>query len=335
MDGEVAKATWSYQYQKELPDSAFACVQGTQRFYPHHDKSGALDKPHLRAALSRVGDPNNEQCGKGHLEAHARDVGMGGYAKGMQPLKASVLDDDAFRLLAIPFGGPIPSKGAPRGVDLDGEWFSERTDIRPGWFSARIVDWHHGHDPRMGRAELGKAVDLGRFDGAGDEPDDDGWWVTVWLKHGEKRVDLIRRLADRGAQLYGSSESVAGFVNKASTGEILAWPYVRQTLSTSPQNTYSVLRPLKATIDDYLAEGIFPGSAFYADAERAMRSLGTSLRDPSLRRAIGEAKAGRVLSSVNESALRQALDALDAALGRLQEVVGRQTPIVEDYVSDG
>ena len=111
----------------------------------------------------------------------------------MRALKATLLDDDAFRLCAIPFGGPIPQKGAPRGVDLDGEWFSPRTDIKPDWFPLRLVDWHHGHDATMGRAVLGKAVDLGPFGGAGSEPDEDGWWVTVWLAHGERRVDLVKQ----------------------------------------------------------------------------------------------------------------------------------------------
>ena len=248
----------------------------------------------------------------------------------LRMLKATILDDDAFRLLAIPFGGPIPQKGAPRGVDLDGEWFSPRTDIKPDWFPTRIVDWHHGKDGYMGRAELGKAVDLGAFGGPGGEPDEDGWWVTVWLKHGERRVALMKKLAERGAQIWGSSESVAGLVEKAKTGEIITWPYVRQTLSTSPQNTLSVLRPLKATLDEYLAEGLLPGAAFWADTERAMRDLGASLRDPSLRRAIDGAKAGRVLSGVNESALREALDVLDVALGRLKEVVARQTPTKQE-----
>jgi hypothetical protein len=249
-----------------------------------------------------------------------------------RPLKATVLDDDAFRLLAIPFGGPIPQKGAPRGADLDGEWFSERTDIKPAWFPSRVVDWHHGHDPVMGRNELGKAVDLGPFGGAGDEPDEDGWWVTVWMKHGERRVDLVRKLAERGAQLYGSSESVAGLVQKARNGEILEWPYIRQTLSTSPQNTYSVLRPLKATLDEALAEGILPGVAFWSDTERALAELGTELRgSSSLQRALDGAKAGRVLSGANESALRQALGELDAALARLHEVIARQTPNITEH----
>jgi hypothetical protein len=208
-------------------------------------------------------------------------------------------------------------------VDLDGEWFSPRTDIKPDWFDIRLVDWHHGHDERMGRAVLGKAVDLGPFDGAGSEPDEDGWWVTVWLAHGERRVDLVKKLAERGAQLYGSSESVAGLVAKAKTGEILAWPYVRQTLSTSPQNTYSVLRPLKATLDAYVAEGMPIGAAFWSD----MRDLGVSLHDPSLWRAVDAAKSGRVPSGPNEAAIRDALDAADTALGRVLEAVARPTPM--------
>jgi hypothetical protein len=252
----------------------------------------------------------------------------------LRALKATVLDDDAFRLLAIPFGGPIPQKGAPRGVDLDGEWFSPRTDIKPDWFPERIVDWHHGKDEIMGRTALGKAVDLGPFRGAGNEPDEDGWWVTVWMNHGEKRVGLVKKLAERGAQLYGSSESVSGLTAKATNGEILAWPYVRQTLSTSPQNTLSVLRPLKATLDDYIADGLLPGVAFWTDVDGAMRSLGASLRDDSLTRAIAGAKSGRVYSSRNYADLSTALDALDTALARLKDAVSRQTPTQENEDND-
>ena len=238
-------------------------------------------------------------------------------------LKAAPISDDAFRLLAFPFGGPIPKPGAPRGADLDGEWFSERTDLKPGWFRERLVDWHHGHDAVMGRTVLGKAVDLGRFDGPSGEPDDDGWWVTVWMKHGERRVDLVRRLAERGATIYGSSETVASLAQKADTGEILVWPYVRQTLSTSPQNTLSVMRPLKATLDDLEGSGIAPSAAFWSDIEGALRSLGGDLRASSLAGELG-AKAGRVLSRLNEADLQEALAQLDAAMKRLHAVAARQ-----------
>lgn len=187
-------------------------------------------------------------------------------------MKATLLDDDAFRLLAFPFGGPIPSPTSPRGVDLDGEWFSERTDIKASWMKSRPVDWHHGADSRLGREVIGKAVD--------PTVEDDGIWVTVWLEHGAKRLDLIRRLAERGAQLFGSSESVAGLVRKEkATGEILEWPYWRQTLSTSPQNTLSVLRPLKASLTDVELDTLTP--AFWADVGPRLYDLAADLRSSS------------------------------------------------------
>lgn len=224
--------------------------------------------------------------------------------KTLSLIKATVVDDDRFRLLAIPFGGPIPSSASPRGVDLDGEWFSENTDIKAGWFPFRLVDWHHRKDRMMGDTIIGKAV-------LDEEPEEDGWWVDVWLKHGEKRLDLIKRLATRGAQLFGSSESVPGMTKKAETGEILVWPYVRQTLSTSPQNTYSVLRPVKATLDDLAAEDAAPTAAFFDDLARFLDDLGSNPAPTPPQGGDGEAKAGRVLAARNEARLREAIDEID------------------------
>jgi hypothetical protein len=255
--------------------------------------------------------------------------------KAFAPVKASVLDDDAVRLLAIPFGGPIPHPSFKAGVDLDSQTFSERTDIKPDWLTVRIVDWHHGQDSTMGRVPLGKAVDLGNREGKSNEPDEDGWWVTNWWRHGEKRLSLVRQLAERGAQLFGSSETAPGMGaikalngqvvpwQRDIPGEIVRWPYLRQTISTSPQNTYSVIRPLKATLDDLLVTGERPSAAFWSDIEDAMHSLSTDLRSPSLAGALG-AKAGRVFSAANETDLREGLAALQAALDRFAAAVSRQ-----------
>lgn len=231
-----------------------------------------------------------------------------------QPLKATILDDDKFRLLAIPFGGPIPSPVSAKGVDLDGEWFSERTDIKPDWLPFREVDWHHGNDDTFRRTVIAKADNL--------VMEEDGWWVDVWLKHGEKRLELIRKLAERGAQIFGSSESVAGMVKKADTGEILVWPYWRQTLSTSPQNTHSVLRPLKAALEDAVNE-YTPSPSFWADIEASMRDLGADLRLTSL---VGDvaAKSGRVHSAADIEALNKALEAFDVAYSHVRKVLDRQ-----------
>lgn len=199
----------------------------------------------------------------------------------LQPLKATVLDDDAFRLCAFPFGGPIPMRGAPRGADLDGQWFSEATDIKADWLPFRAVDWHHGGDKVLERTVIGKAM-------LDDEPDEDGRWVTVWLDRGQRRLDLIRKLAERGAQLFGSSESISGTGQLKALdgtigpwrpnvpGEIVTWPYWRQTLSTSPQNTHSIIRPLKAALADLDEYGeVAPD--FWATVTKAMRDIGMDL----------------------------------------------------------
>lgn len=222
----------------------------------------------------------------------------------LREMKASVLDDDHLRLLAFPFGGPIPAPNAPRGVDLDGEWFSERTDIKPSWFPFRLVDWHHRQDTLMAGTIIGKAT-------LDEEPDEEGWWVDVWLKHGEKRLNLVKRLAERGAQLFGSAQSVPGMAKKAATGEILTFPYMRQALSTSPQNTLSVVRPFKATLDDLAAEDAAPTAAFFDDLARFLDDLGSD-PTPTLR-GDGEAKAGRILAARNEARLREARDAIDVS----------------------
>ena len=133
----------------------------------------------------------------------------------MQELKATLLDDDAFSLRALPFSGPIPHPKWPGGVDLDGETFTERTDIKPDWFEWRPLDFHHGADATMGRSIVGKAGNL--------RMEEDGWWVDVWLKAGDERVELIKRLAQR-ASIFGSSEPVQGMVkvNKAGHNDVCA-----------------------------------------------------------------------------------------------------------------
>ena len=160
----------------------------------------------------------------------------------MEPLKARLIDDDHFRLLAIPFGGPL------KGRDLDGEWFSKRTDIKRDWFAERPVLWHHGQDSLMGDTVIGKAI-------VDPEPEEDGWWVDVWLTHGERRVNLVKRLAEK-APLFGSSGTIGYLKKSAPSGEILVWPYVEQTLTTSPQNTFSVVKPAKAVLDNFDDAGI-------------------------------------------------------------------------------
>ena len=227
-----------------------------------------------------------------------------------QALKATPLDDDAFRLLALPFGGPIPYPGAPRGADLDRQWLTAQT-----WFGDRTsvdVDWHHGMDRSAGREVIGKAVDLGF--------EDDGGWVTVWLNHGKRRVELIRKLAQAAADdpdpdvgIFGSSEAVPKSArlragkgeipwHRSIPGEITSWEYTRQTLSTSPQNTISILVPMKATLADLASGDLSASATFFDDLTTFLDTLGTSSET---------GKAGRIVAARNEARLREAREAMD------------------------
>lgn len=62
--GEMSAAT-----RNDLPDSEFACPE--KRKYPINDKA------HIRAALSRIADPSNDQCGRDKILAAARREGIG------------------------------------------------------------------------------------------------------------------------------------------------------------------------------------------------------------------------------------------------------------------
>ena len=244
--------------------------------------------------------------------------------KASLPIKAKPLDpdeEDAFwegrlprQLLAIPFGGPIKSVIWPRGVDLDGQTFTENTDIFGGIkalreSSERLTDFHHSYAPpgkgygdptgMMSGHLIGKSI-------LHPDPDEDGWWVDFWVKAGDARVKLIRRIAERGAQLFGSSQPAKGVLIDGN-GEIKVWPYVLQTLSTSPQNTHSVLRP-KALLDGLNESGL--------DIHDGLRSLIVELDalsshlPPTSSESQETAKAGRAV-----------VDDFTAAVERLEGLV--------------
>lgn len=255
-------------------------------------------------------------------------------AKALMPIKAQVLDDDEHeawfagriprRILSIPFGGPIPSAKSSRGVDLDGEWFSERTDIFGNHRALRqtrerLVDFHHAAKPPAPGYGDPTGMMKGHFLGKSildPNPEEDGWWSDFWWEAGSKRVALIKKLAERGTQLFGSSQPL-GKAQRNIDGEITLWPHWLQTVSPAPQNTLSVIRP-KAALD-----AVEAGNPFWSVIEASMHDLSADLRSTSLE---GEdvAKSGRVYSSRNESDIRKALEEMDAAMGRVREVLARQ-----------
>lgn len=135
-----------------------------------------------------------------------------------------------FRMLALPFGGPIPRKGAPAGADLDGEWFSRHTATGLTPYSEVPVLWHHGVDPLgfLRDATLGKATGWHR--------DELGWRCYVQLTPGPQ-VELVQLLSDR-VPLYGSTS--ARRVER-DNGHITRWLVDELSLSPTPQNPYALV----------------------------------------------------------------------------------------------
>ena len=151
----------------------------------------------------------------------------------MDYIKAEQVGKNKWRVLSIPYGGPFGGK------DLDDEFFSPRTDIKPDWFDRRPLVWHHNLDQTM-KADpvIGTADDL--------DQEDDGWWTTVWLDRSHRYHEEISKLLASG-KIYGSSGSLPNFVRTdRKTGEILVWPFIEQTLTPTPSNIYSRVVPAKA-----------------------------------------------------------------------------------------
>jgi hypothetical protein len=219
------------------------------------------------------------------------------------------------KLLAIPFSGPIPGPSG-KSLDLDGEYFDANTDIKADWFDERPVDWHHSQDPsgKLNGVLIGKAKNL--------TMDEDGWWVDLWLNAGEKRLGLIRQLAEKGAQLFGSSYAYPNLV-KRTKGHIDVWPYMMQTLSTSPQNTNSVHRPAKAVLDAFTEADItvLPALRDVLTELDDLRDLDANLTGEAA------AKAGRELSDANMRKLarwKELLEELLTDAGELHERVTKK-----------
>lgn len=163
----------------------------------------------------------------------------------MDFLKAEQLTSVKWRVLAIPFGGPL--KG---GRDLDGEYFSPRTDIKADWFPTRPVLWQHGKDQALKDAVMGTEDDL--------EKADDGWWATMWLDRSARYWAQVSELLAAG-KVYGSSGALGHLVQKARDGEILTWPHIEQTLTPTPANPFARVIPAKAA-------GYFTSAGIAVDA---------------------------------------------------------------------
>lgn len=138
----------------------------------------------------------------------------------------------SFRMLAIPYSGPIPRPGIPGGVDLDGEYFSPATETGLTPYSEIKVLFHHSRDPLglLKGARLGTASEWYRTL--------DGWRCRVELAD-SPQVELLRLLSRR-VPIFGSTATTGG-KQREPDGHITEWIVDELSLSPVPQNLFSII----------------------------------------------------------------------------------------------
>lgn len=222
----------------------------------------------------------------------------------MDALKAEQTAATRWRVLAIPFGGPFAG-----GKDFDGEFFSRNTDIKARWFSERPVLFHHGGDQTVKDADLG----VQELD---PEPGSDGWWSTVWLNRSERYWAQVDALL-RAGKMFGSSGALAHLVKKnRESGEILVWPHIEQTLTPTPANPLARITASKA-----LAGFSSAGIALDDSLKSVLAELDVLVDDLRPDLPSGGAPLSGYLPDGGEDVATRRLDALEAALTRLREVI--------------
>jgi len=135
------------------------------------------------------------------------------------------------------------------GRDLVGEYFTKNTVFDSGYtdLGTLYVDFEHGRDPD------GLGIDdsnvLGVVDWKSAKVDEKGIFVNRVLNRRAKYVDFLTELLDAGV-VGNSSEAVRGKTVKKSSGEIVAWPLKRDTLTLTPMEprmvTSNVLEAAKS-----------------------------------------------------------------------------------------
>jgi hypothetical protein len=217
-------------------------------------------------------------------------------------------------ILAIPFSGPMP--GGPGGKDLDGEYFSPKTDLCLDWFpTQRPLLYQHGLDGEIAVAPIGKV------DASSAHQDDAGWWVRAQLdKAGQYWRHITQLIEADEEKIFASSGSMPHLVKRTKDGEILRWPWVELSLTPTPANFFATVSAAAAKAH-YAAAGLTPPPTINADDTRSYADLLDRLTDDmgdfaemTLRLTHGRGKVGRPQLSDKRREL------LTTMLARLREV---------------
>ncbi len=151
----------------------------------------------------------------------------------IKPRAVKFVDEDQGIIegMAAPFGGPLGGK------DLQGEYFSKKTDFCEGWFASRPILYHHGMDENI------KAVVIGHD--TATKMTDNGRWLQAQLDKSAAYWKELKTLINQG-KVFFSTGAVPHLVEKAVDGELLRWPWVETSLTVSPAHPGATVDSFKA-----------------------------------------------------------------------------------------
>lgn len=171
-------------------------------------------------------------------------------------------------------GGYLVVWGSPQQRDLQGEYFTQATDLKLNWYGGkRPALYHHGLDDAV------KADEIGEIDVL--KADDTGVWAEAQLNMHNRYVRAVQRLVDKGA-LGWSSGSMPNLVQVDKDGHIKVWPIAEGSMTPSPAEPRNTgIRSLKAvksaadglTLKELAAKAGFDLDALNAEPDDARKDV--------------------------------------------------------------
>jgi hypothetical protein len=218
-------------------------------------------------------------------------------------------------------GGYLVVWGNEQHKDLQGEYFTEETDLGLDLYPFRPVLYHHGLDDNIKAAKIGE-IDL-------LEKDDIGLWAEAQITMHNEYATHVKELVNKGI-LSWSSGSLPHLVAMGKGGFIKAWPIVEGSLTPTPAEPRRTdVRPLKHV---NISEALEPQLAIETQQSRE-RTNRTSETDnenqPQTNNKRGNlmANATKQLSEEARAEIAEMIkQALDAANAVAEEDTGEELP---------
>jgi HK97 family phage major capsid protein len=165
-------------------------------------------------------------------------------------------------------GGYLVVFGDTDNKDLQGEYFTSKTELGLDWYPRRPVLYHHGLDSTLGPEMIGQIENL--------KMDEFGVWAEAQLDLRSRWVQKVMELVNRGV-LNWSSGSLPHLVEVEQDGHIRRWPIIEGSTTPSPAEPRGTnIAPAKhysektTVIQAFKSAGLdVPGDLDMADADNS------------------------------------------------------------------